>query len=253
MLRQVDAILFDVNGTLRGTVRAGEDRRLQKIQQMLDLLGTDRSPAAFGALLEQRMQGYRDWARTTTSEASEVELWTRWLLPDCPAPRIGEAAPQLHHLWREATGIRTIFPEARDVLLELFHRGYRLGIVSNTMGARELRSALRDLRIAGVFETIVLSSEVGVRKPNPAILLEAARRLALEPALCAYVGNRADRDLAAAHGAGFAKTVLLRGPQMGSGGEPSLLPGDDVVDGLRALLPIFPPKAATQGSPLYNT
>lgn len=248
MTAHVEGILFDIGGTLRSLAQPNEAERRRKIRQIMELVQADGSFAFFADLLSSRGNAYAQWARQTQRELSEPELWSRWMLPDRPASQIRKISIQLNQLWREAAGARPMFPETREVTLELFRRGYQLGIVSNTVSSMEVPRALRELRISGLFEAVVLSCEVGIRKPNPAILQVAATRMGLEPAKCAYVGDRPECDLPAARGAGFSSAVIIGNPDgpsvggAGSGGEPA----NHGIQNLNELLDIFPPREETQ-------
>ena len=61
---------------------------------------------------------------------------------------------------------------------------------------------LRELELTSLFEVTVSSEEVGRGKPAPDVYLEAARRLGVEPALCAAVEDSAS-GIRAAHAAGM--------------------------------------------------
>jgi FMN phosphatase YigB (HAD superfamily) len=170
MTDQVEAILFDMGGTLRWTVRRTRHEKQQTIRQMMELVGVGNSRENFSRLLSRRAKAYKSWAERTHIELNERDLWTQWMLPDFPAEQISNLAVQLNQLYREANGSRVIFPESPEVILELFRRGYRLGLVSNTTSSIEAPALLR-IGADRCFETVVLSAVVGKRKPNPAILL----------------------------------------------------------------------------------
>jgi HAD superfamily hydrolase (TIGR01549 family) len=254
MGNRVEVILFDMGGTLRGTRKRARGERLAYVSEILKLLDANADPAKFSRLLARRSTAYRRWARETLLEVNEVELWTRWMLPDWPEEMVRRHAMQLNRLWREATGERIIFPETAEVLLELFRRGYRLGLVSNTTSSTEAPEALKSLGLTGYFETIILSAVVGKRKPDPGILLEATSRMEIEPEKCAYVGDIPHRDVAAARKAGFLKTILIRS-QPGRGARPILDPRlqpDDDIRNLRELLEIFPPRTSPRPPLVYK-
>jgi len=251
MNNQVEAILFDMGGTLRRTIERTQEEKQKSIQQMLILLGVEHSVEDFASLLFTRAKAYKDWAEQTRIELNESELWTKWMLPDFPAEQVSGVAVQLNQFYREAIGRRMVLPESQDVILELFRRGYRLGLVSNTTSSVEVPAVLKELGISGHFETVILSAVVGKRKPNPAILLEATQRMEIAPEQCAYIGDRIDRDVAAARQAGFSKAIILRDPNESSanGMNGSNLAPDHVVENLRELLDIFPPRAPRQPEP----
>jgi HAD superfamily hydrolase (TIGR01662 family) len=174
------------------------------------------------------------------------------MLPDFPAEQIREIAVQLNQLYRQANGLRVIFPESREVVLELFRRGYRLGLVSNTTSSVEVPALLKELEIAGCFETVVLSAVVGKRKPDPAILINAIQHMEIAPEKCAYVGDRIDRDVQAARQAGFSKAVILRDPSQPEIEQTHLAP-DHTIENLRELLDIFPNRPQQEPVTVYDT
>jgi HAD superfamily hydrolase (TIGR01549 family) len=254
MTSQITAILFDMGGTLRRTTGRTPEERRDFIRQMMALVGASAVEDEFFDLLTGRARAYKQWAEETLVELNERDLWTKWLLPDWPAEQIGPMAIQLNQLYRQATGLRVAFPESREVLLELFRRGYQLGLVSNTTSSIEVPALLKELGIAGCFDAVVLSSVVGKRKPDPAILLEAAHRMHVSPGQCAYIGDRPDRDVAAAQKAGFASAIILRDVQKRNGqpqGGYSPAP-DQFVDHLTEVLELFPPRQAPPPEKTYR-
>lgn len=87
------------------------------------------------------------------------------------------------------------------VLDRLRAGGWRLAVVSNTTPESPDRFYASPL--ASRFDTAVFSSDLGVAKPDPAIYLAACRALVVPPEACVYVGDGADRELAAAAALGM--------------------------------------------------
>jgi FMN phosphatase YigB (HAD superfamily)/sugar phosphate isomerase/epimerase len=253
MTNQIEAILFDMGGTLRSTTMRLPEVDKEKIHEMIVLLGMDIDEAELIELLHEHARDYRNWAKKTLLELNEVELWTRWMLPDCPSDQVSQLALQLSQLWRDATGRHVVFPETQETVLALFRRGYRLGLVSNTTSSVEAPRVLQELGIAGCFDTVVLSCDVGIRKPDPSILLMAAERMGIRPEYCVYIGDQPRRDVAAAREAGFARTVILRGPKSPPDlpQEAALIP-EHTIYNLTELLDIFPPRSAPRLATVYN-
>ena len=167
MTNQIEAILFDMGGTLRSSVKKNKAEKRELIQRILDLLGAQTPVDEFAALLSARAKDYKHWAEDTLVELNESDLWTKWMLPDFPAEQISGMAVQLNQLYRDFTGTRIVFPETHDVILELFRRGYRLGLVSNTTSSVEVPAALKELHLTGCFDTIVLSAWSENASPTP--------------------------------------------------------------------------------------
>jgi putative hydrolase of the HAD superfamily len=97
-------------------------------------------------------------------------------------------------------GVWEFFPEVEQVI-EILASRLRLGIVSNFDG--RLRVILRQLGLLSRFEEIILSSEVGIDKPDPAIFTTALKGLDLAPAEVCYVGDDPKLDWEAAERAGL--------------------------------------------------
>jgi HAD superfamily hydrolase (TIGR01549 family) len=254
MKNQIEAILFDMGGTLRRTAGRTRDEKHQLVQRIMELVGIQGSVDAFTRRLSRRAKAYKHWAEQTHIELSESDLWTQWMLHEFPDEQIKPMAVQLNQLYREALGLRVIFPESREVVLELFRRGYRLGLVSNTTSSVEVPALLKELEITGCFETVVLSTVIGKRKPDPSILLTATQNMRIDPQYCAYIGDRIDRDVAAARQAGFAKAIILRDPRQTRGVEADIpdLAADQTIQNLRELLEIFPLRSKPEPASVYN-
>jgi HAD superfamily hydrolase (TIGR01662 family) len=211
MSRDIEVVFIDVGNTLRVLVK-DEPYQAEARRQIAALAGARESPESFCERLDQRYKIYRKWAFETLTEASERELWTRWMLPDGPGDRIAPLAGELTFLYRKTMGRRFARPDAEQVVVELSRRGYRLGILSNTITEREIPQWLEEDGLSRYFPTVVLSSVFGRRKPDPAIYLEASRRAGVEPARSAYVGDNPSRDVPGARRAGFGMVIVLMEP-----------------------------------------
>ena len=241
MTDQIDAIFFDAGGTLR-TRLEDTGQRAASIRKIMDLIGLDAPPDIFSAMLSRRAKDYKRWAVNTKRELAEEEFWTQWMLPDWPAGQVKPLAVQLHQLWRSGRGAHVLRPDAREVVAELVHRGYRLGMISNTT-SRETPHELEQLGLSAYFETMVFSATFGRRKPDVSIFFEAVRRMGVSAGRSAYVGDKPTRDITGPRQAGFALTIILKGPEAAPA-DPTwaaLVP-DYVIHSLSELLAIFPPR-----------
>jgi putative hydrolase of the HAD superfamily len=68
-------------------------------------------------------------------------------------------------------------------------RDHRLAVVSNTMDTVVVPALVSALGIGAYLDAVVLSSEVGWRKPHPEIYRVALRRLGAEPESTVFVGD----------------------------------------------------------------
>ena len=241
----IEVIFIDVGHTLRVVVE-DPPYQAEARSRIAALVGAKQAPDAFCEELDKRYKVYRKWAFETLRESSEKELWTRWMLPDYPAERIGPLAGELTFLYRKTMGRREARPEVRPVVEELTRRGYRLGILSNTITEREIPLWLEEDKLARYFPVMVLSSIFGHRKPGPEIYREAARQAGVEPARAAYVGDNPGRDVIGGRQAGFGMLLILIPPE--DEAKQKDVSGDNkpdaVIRSLSDLLDIFPDRHA---------
>ena len=99
-------------------------------------------------------------------------------------------------------------PENADALRRMRAEGFRLGLVSNiTLLGSLVREDLARLGISDLFDTIILSSEMGVRKPHPDIYAAALDGLGLPAARALFVGDRLREDIGGPREAGMAAVL----------------------------------------------
>ncbi len=245
----IDAVLFDMGGTLKRTTRHTEAVRRKALASINALLGTQVTPEEWDQRLLPRAREYKRWAEESLNELTEEEIWTRWMLPEYPTEQIRPRALDLHRAWRSAFGTSEMLPQGRRVIQELFRRGYRLGVISNTSSRTDAPEALQRDGILDCFDVVTLSTVHGKRKPDRLLFDLTTHAMELEPARCAFVGNRRDTDLGGARQAGFAKVVLLRPPDAAQGFPEDQAPvPDHWIDGLEELLTIFPPRFSARHS-----
>ena len=137
-------------------------------------------------------------ARLETGHLSPAEFEAAF------APLLGVAPERLLH--RVFGGMAADTEMIEGVRAIRRRRDVRMAILSNSVGEAAVYD--RD-GLAELFDDWVISSEVGLRKPEPAIYELAAERLGLPPAACVYVDDLPP-NLKTARALGMA-TVLHRG------------------------------------------
>ena len=239
------AILFDINGTLR-VRELHEPTQHAAIARFLELLEKEDVPESFWDELIRRHKAYGTWAQQNLVQLSEGEIWTQWILPDFPPSQIEAAAVELTLLWSERKGRTVPRPGATETLIELKQRGYRLGVISNSMSTLDIPRSLDRYGWKDIFEVMILSSFIKFRKPSPEPFLEAIRILDIDPGKCAYVGNRISKDLVGCRQAGFGLGIFLETPENPQSVEVDLpIQPDLVIRSLSELLDIFKVRKTT--------
>ena len=112
--------------------------------------------------------------------------------------------PLTSHLY-EATVAETA--RSREVLLEL-KKQYPMVLVSNFYG--NIATVLNEFKLDGIFDTIIESAVVGVRKPDPKIFTLGVEALGMQPDEVVVVGDSMDKDIIPAGKAG-CHTVWFKG------------------------------------------
>ena len=97
--------------------------------------------------------------------------------------------------------------KSREVLLQLKQQ-YPMVLVSNFYG--NIATVLKEFQLDGIFDTIIESAVVGVRKPDPQIFTLGVEALGMRPDEVVVVGDSMDKDIIPAGKAG-CHTVWFKG------------------------------------------
>ncbi|MGG0666781.1 HAD family hydrolase [Viridibacillus arvi] len=89
------------------------------------------------------------------------------------------------------------FPKYKEVLIELKRQGYLLGIITNGKVGFQ-RSNISVLGIEYLFDVIVISEEVGMKKPDKNIFEYALAKLQMSPNNAVFIGDNPKNDVEAA-------------------------------------------------------
>jgi HAD superfamily hydrolase (TIGR01509 family) len=187
----IDAVLFDWNNTL---VHFEWDDDLVEVGHRAGLGGDD--PAFTARWRETMLDGHNGDRRYVD------------ILRD-----LGVAEPDAfidaeHEVWRPA---HSVLASATALLDSLRGRGVKTGLVANSWPdpGRVLRRDAELFGFAERFDVMVFSEELGVRKPDPAIFLQACRELEVEPIATMFVGDNLVTDVQGAAGVGMTTVQAL--------------------------------------------
>src|SRR5438270_5864209 len=169
-----------------------------------------REPVA--AMTERFRDSYLPllWVPGTLEEVEYPGLVRRLLAEEGIQVSDGELERFLeaeHAAWQPA---RMLASTTHALLETLRARGLKVGLVSNALDPPHLLH--RDLEQMGVAERLdvaVFSSEVGWRKPHPAIFERALDALGVEPSATLFVGDTLATDIAGAAALGMHTCIAL--------------------------------------------
>lgn len=212
MQYDIRAIYFDLGNTLRILHKMPDHQEAAKVK-FAALAGTDLSPDEFLDMINYRYEGYRKWCFKTEREATEAELFTKWLLPEYPRDRVLENAKDMAFQYRQTTGKRFLAPNGRKTVETLHQRGYKLGIISNLITSDEVPDWLEESGLKQYFDPVLLSCVCGLRKPGVEIFELACKEGGFAPENIAFVGDNINRDMPGSKAAGYGLNVLYITPE----------------------------------------
>lgn len=123
-----------------------------------------------------------------------------------PAPKdLQSTANLIVGKWQEQVSLD---PVALSTLRKL-RKTKSLGLVSNFDHPPHVRCCLAKYGMDEFFDTIVISGEVGVKKPDPTIFVPALQETGLNPAEVVFVGDT-EEDMDAAKAAGIKPVLIQR-------------------------------------------
>jgi putative hydrolase of the HAD superfamily len=217
----IRAVLFDLDGTLydrdalatalfeqQYLAFASELRGVSRERFLRDVHGMDE-------------HGHGD------KEAGYARLVREWHLDGTLAVRLFE-----HFM---VTYPRLCVPSeaCANTLRELRARGLKLGLITNGPSSLQRRK-LAALALDRSFDTILVSGEEGVRKPDAEIFRRGLQRLEVAPHEAMFVGDHPVADVEGASGAGLL-AVWMFVPYW----PPPRVPDAPVIDSLDEILPII--------------
>jgi len=103
-------------------------------------------------------------------------------------------------------GVWEVMPDVPSILNDLIRLRMRLGVISNF--DRRLYDILAQLGIRDSFEHVVISSEIGIRKPAARIFRVAAQRFNVDVNEIMHVGDELGSDFTGARAAGLHALLL---------------------------------------------
>lgn len=101
-----------------------------------------------------------------------------------------------------------VFSDVPQVLRDLRHAGYELGVVSNF--DTRFYGIMRGLELSPYFDSITLSSLASAAKPSPRIFQYALEQHAVDPEEALHVGDNLEEDVLGAQNARLAAVWVNR-------------------------------------------
>lgn len=177
------AVLFDFDETL-------QDRTLA-FEGYMDTFFEAYCPNLSAEELEKRKEDMR-----VTGNGGYVDR-VKWCTLLCEMWNWNDAPPAeelAYHYDRTFGDCNVIFENSEPLLKELKKRGYIVGVITN--GPSMLQNHKMDTSgLKPYCDIVVVSGDVGVHKPDPALFIYTAEKLGVKPEECVYVGDHPINDI----------------------------------------------------------
>lgn len=211
------AVLFDLFDTL-------VDLHLEELPEV-EVLGRrlrSTHPHLFEALREHAAVDFDTFARALRDV--DLELRTPRMEAGLELPTVERFAALLDRLEVRSPGLALGLTEIHmaqirsrarvrahhGAILERLRRRVRLGVCSNFSHAPTARSILEDAGLLRFLDAVVISEEIGVRKPRREIFEAAVERLGVRAEETMHVGDALEADVGGAAAAGLTPVWITR-------------------------------------------
>ena len=218
MFENIDAVLFDLDGTL---IDSAPD-----LGAAADKMRTDRG------LTSLPLEQYRPMAGAGARGMISVAFG---LTPDDTGFLL--LRDEFFANYESCMTERTfVFDGVADLITRISDAGLKWGVVTNK-SQRFTLPLIKAMRLFNSAQVIVSGDTTPYSKPHPAPLLEAARLLEVAPGRCLYVGDD-ERDIVAGRAAGMPTVAAAYG-YLGASAETTSWNADATIISPAALLKLL--------------
>jgi putative hydrolase of the HAD superfamily len=203
------AVIFDFIGTLTNLKNYSLETSTMKLYKAIVETGfkvdTEQFLEAYGqAHQKYRVVRYQKLVEVTNAVWISEALNNLGYKTTLDDPRVKTAVNVFFEDYLNSLELR---PCAKS-LLKKISTSYKLGLISNFTYAPVIYAGLRKLGINQFFNAVLVSDEVGWRKPHPKIFNQALKRLKVSAHETIYVGDSPLEDIKGAKSTGM-KTIFI--------------------------------------------
>ncbi len=233
----ITVVGFDFFGTLVDA-QAEAQQCIHSICQMLHRHEICIPPDEFLQVYRATAADQREVRRTTHQEVSNRRLLVATLqrlgyLVDDQSPPVVEGVEAYFQPWR-----LTVFDDAWRAV-EGLRVACRFGVVSNFTDTRFLHHAVQRLGLADYFESVVVSEEVGWRKPHSRIFHRFLQQMDVDAADVLFVGDDLQCDIVGAKSVGMQTAWIVRDANRVVDDEITATQPDFIIRSLEELQPLL--------------
>lgn len=214
MSRAIEAVLFDLGGTLihfegawPDLIQTANQELLKNLQEQGLLLDADYFLREFRRRLEeyyvQRESEFIEYTTAQTLRTLLIEMGHNAVTPEMLRPALKRLYAVSQAQWKAEE-------DCVSTLETLRAAGLRLGVVSNASDDDDVQTLVDNADIRNYFDFVLSSAACGVRKPNPRIFQIALQRWTLPAERAAMVGDTLGADILGAQNTGIYSIWITR-------------------------------------------
>ena len=210
----IKGILFDLYGTL---INIETDESMEDIYRTIAHYLTYQGVYLHrGEVRDRYYRIMKQQKEARDEEYPEIDveaIWNELLLQEGIESNLhrGQQAKVIAHIYRGVSRNRLqLYPDVKQVLNELKMK-FRLGLISDAQSCYALPE-IQAVGLENYFESIVISSDHGFRKPDSRLFQKTLDNMQLQPSEVLWVGNDMFRDIYAARKLGI-KNIFIHSNQ----------------------------------------
>lgn len=213
-MRRFDVVLFDLGSTLVHFDSPWAEVSTFSKQELVDtliFLGYPLPKERFLQAFAGAMRAYYEVRETEyiekTTESVLRNLLDEWGFPNVPQAHLRQALDAMYAVSQQYWRLEV---DAISTLNQLLKLGYRLGAISNASDGPDVHKIVEQNGLAGYFDQLLISAEVGLRKPHPKIFQMALEHFCVPPRRAVMVGDTLSADVLGAKNSGMASIWITR-------------------------------------------
>ncbi|MHA1651183.1 MAG: HAD family hydrolase [Candidatus Helarchaeota archaeon] len=206
---KIKCVGFDLYSTLIDTDTYNMTEIMNPVYLIIQKLGYS---GLFENFLEIRKKIYWKWRRYREENHIELKskIWWEEILESLNLEFSDEIINQIiqvsHQKWRSQI---SLYPDVKE-LLSTLKKSYTLICISNISDGDLAREDMDFFGISQFFDCIVMSSDLGIRKPSPRIFEYALEKVNVRKSETIFIGDTLYDDIQGAKTAGLRLAIHVK-------------------------------------------
>lgn len=209
---QIRGVLFDFGNTLVSLELNWNEVIPQNIASLENYLNSQEilvQSQSFGYSFLERKKQYNEKSQQNLIEYCATDILNEILVEAGYISPMDIIEKAIDRYFSPEEALYPVIDGAYKMLDELKSAGYKLAVVSNATSGSLIRKALQNRNYTHYFDSVIISADIGIRKPAPKIFQKALAELNLAPSQAVMVGDILSYDIAGAQRIGL-KTILVK-------------------------------------------